>query len=41
MVDFDYQWPRKIDRLLIEDLFTFQWLDEGANVVLVGPNGVG
>lgn len=41
MADFDYQWPRKIDRLLIEDLFTFQWLNEGANVVLVGPNGVG
>lgn len=41
MADFDYDWPRKIDRLMIEDLFTFQWLEEGANVILVGPNGVG
>lgn len=41
MADFDYQWPRKIDRIQVEDLFTFQWLEEGANVVLVGPNGVG
>jgi len=41
MADFDYKWPRKIDRLMVEDLFNFQWLEEGANVILFGPNGVG
>lgn len=38
---FDWQWPRKIDRALIEELFTLDFVGEGANVVLLGPNGVG
>jgi DNA replication protein DnaC len=41
MADFDWKWPTKGDRELIEELFTFQFLDEAANVVLVGANGVG
>jgi DNA replication protein DnaC len=41
MADFDWSWPRKIDRAQIEDLMTLRFLDEGANAVLVGPNGVG
>jgi len=41
MADFDYSWPKKIDREQIEDLFVFQWLDQAHNVILVGPNGVG
>lgn len=41
MVDFDWKWPAKIDRTTIEELFTFEFIDEGANVVLVGPNGIG
>ena len=39
--DFDWSWPKKIDRAQIEDLMTLRFLDEGANAVLVGPNGVG
>lgn len=39
--DFDWSWPKKIDREQIEDLFRFAWLEEATNVVLVGPNGVG
>ena len=39
--DFDWSWPRKIDRELVEDLFRFDFLAERANVVLIGPNGVG
>ena len=27
MADFDYKWPRKIDRLMVEDLFNFQAID--------------
>jgi len=41
MADFEWKWPRKIDRELVEDLFRLDFLAEGANVVLVGPNGAG
>ena len=39
--DFDWTWPKKIDRLQIEELFELKWLHNATNVVLVGPNGVG
>lgn len=41
MADFDWQWPKKIDREAIDDLFTFDFLGTASNVVLLGPNGVG
>jgi IstB-like ATP binding protein len=41
MADFDWQWPTKIDRAAIEELSTLDFLDKRANVVLVGPNGIG
>lgn len=41
MADFDWKWPKKIDRELFEELFTLGFIDEGVNVVLLGPNGVG
>lgn len=41
MADFDWSWPKKIDREQVEDLFRFDWLTTATNVVLVGPNGVG
>jgi len=41
MADFDWKWPKKIDREAIDDLFSFEFLTGGANVVLVGPNGIG
>ncbi len=41
MSEFDWKWPRKIDRELVEELFTLQFLDGASNVVLVGPNGNG
>lgn len=41
LADFDWDWPKKIDRELVEELFTFNFLEEAANVVLVGPNGIG
>jgi DNA replication protein DnaC len=41
MSDFDWDWPKKIDREQIEELFTFEFLEKDfANVILVGPNGV-
>jgi DNA replication protein DnaC len=41
LADFDWAWPSKIDRHLVEDLFRLDWLNPATNVVLVGPNGVG
>jgi len=41
LCDFEWSWPRKIDRELVEDLFRLDFLGEAANVVLIGPNGVG
>jgi DNA replication protein DnaC len=40
IADFDYHWPRELDRTLLEDLFTFGFLEQAANVVIVGPNGL-
>lgn len=39
--DFDWSWPARCDRGAIEALMTLDFLKEKANVVLVGPNGVG
>jgi len=39
--DFDWKWPKKIDRAQIEELFELDWMSKSHNVVLVGPNGVG
>lgn len=41
LADFDWSWPKAVDRALVEELFTLDFLREGANVVFVGPNGVG
>lgn len=41
IADFDWTWPRKIDRQGIEELFGLGFLDDGVNAILVGPNGVG
>ena len=41
LADFDWDWPRRCDRMAVEDLMSLDFLDEGANVVLIGPNGVG
>jgi hypothetical protein len=41
LADFDWHWPTQCDRTAIEDLMGLRFLGEAANVVLVGPNGVG
>lgn len=41
MCDFDWQWPKRIDRELVEEISALGFLKESANVVVVGPNGVG
>ena len=39
--DFDWKHPKKIDRALIDELFTLEFIEDGTNVVFVGPNGTG
>ena len=41
MADFDWNWPKRIDREAIDELFTLAFIKSGHNAVLVGPNGVG
>src|SRR5437868_7916410 len=39
--DFDWNWPKRCDRVAVEALMTLEFLGDATNVVLVGPNGVG
>ena len=41
MADYDWAWPKHIDRKLVDELFTLKFVEEQANVVAVGPNGIG
>lgn len=41
IADFDWAWPTQCDRRLVEDLAGLSFLDESANVVMIGPNGLG
>ncbi|HOX90703.1 MAG TPA: IS21-like element helper ATPase IstB [Rubrivivax sp.] len=41
LADFDWAWPRSIDRAALHELMTLEFLKDASNVVLVGPNGVG
>jgi DNA replication protein DnaC len=41
MADFDWSWPTKIERDIIERALTLDFLSESRNLVLVGRNGLG
>ena len=41
MADFDWAWPTKIERNIIERALTLDFLDAARNLVLVGGNGLG
>jgi DNA replication protein DnaC len=41
MADFDWSWPLKIDRDVIDRALTLDFLSEARNLVLVGRNGIG
>lgn len=41
MKDFDWSWASKIDRSHLEEVLRLDFIQEGANVILLGPNGVG
>jgi len=41
MADFDWSWPKKIERDVIERALTLDFLPEARNLVLAGTNGLG
>ena len=41
MADFDWDWPAKIDRDIVERSLSLDFLPEARNLILLGPNGVG
>ena len=41
LTDFDWKWPKKVERGAVEELFKTNFFEEGVNAVLLGPNGVG
>lgn len=41
MTEFDWAWPREIDREQVEKALALDFLNDDANVVLAGPQGVG
>jgi len=41
MADFDWNWPKKIERDLIERALELEFVREGRNLVLLGSNGLG
>ncbi len=41
LADFDWTWPKQIDRSAVMDLMELTFIADASNVILVGPNGVG
>lgn len=41
MADFDWTWPKKLDRDALDEAFRLDFLSGADNLVLLGPNGVG
>jgi DNA replication protein DnaC len=39
--DFDWDWPKKIDRELVERALTLDFITEARNLILIGANGLG
>lgn len=41
IADFDWNWPKAIDRPLIEQALTLDFIEEARNIILLGANGLG
>src|ERR1700758_440947 len=41
MADFEWTWPSKIERDVVERALTLDFVPEGRNLILVGRNGLG
>ncbi|MCK5229776.1 MAG: ATP-binding protein, partial [Desulfobulbaceae bacterium] len=38
---FNWTWPKKINQLQVQNLFRLKWLEDKANVILLGGVGLG
>ena len=38
---FDWNWPKKINQLQVQNLFRLKWLEDKANVIFLGGVGMG
>lgn len=41
LAEFDWAWPKKCDRVAIEELMNLSFMQEAINIILCGPNGLG
>jgi DNA replication protein DnaC len=41
LADFDWSWPDQCDKATVSGFMTLGFIKETANIILVGPNGVG
>ncbi|MDP2639604.1 MAG: IS21-like element helper ATPase IstB [Betaproteobacteria bacterium] len=41
LADFNWAWPEQCDRSLVQELHSLAFIEEAANVVFIGPNGLG
>jgi DNA replication protein DnaC len=41
IADFDWDWPKKIDRVIIEQTLSLDFIHEGRNLIFIGGNGLG
>jgi len=41
MADFDWDWPKKLDRATLERILSLEFIDKGENVVLIAAQGLG
>ena len=41
MADFDWAWPQKVNRDLVENLFALDFVRDARNLILVGTQGLG
>lgn len=41
LAEYDWDWPEKCDRSVIEELMNLSFMSEAVNIILCGPNGLG
>ena len=41
LADFDWSWPTQCDKAAVSAFMTLEFIPQAANLILVGPNGVG
>ena len=41
LADFEWSWPKQCDQKRVQRWMSLEFLQDGSNLVLIGPNGVG